>query len=80
VEENFCVGACEACCAVWGAVVAEAESDGFGTIVFGFEDGGPETLDLWVEEKFVLVYSVFLSFLVSLCVSQKRTRLAWKSE
>lgn len=46
VEEDFSVGSCEAFGRVCGAIVAEAEGDGFGAVVVGFEDGGPEALDL----------------------------------
>lgn len=50
VEEDFCVGAGEACGCVWGAVVAEAEGYGGGAVVLGFEDGGPVALDLCCTE------------------------------
>jgi hypothetical protein len=47
VEEDFGIGACEALCRVFRAVVSEADGDGFGTVVVGFEDGCPEPLDLF---------------------------------
>lgn len=46
MEQDLSVCACETLCRVFGAVVSEAESDGFGTVIFGFEYGGPESLDL----------------------------------
>lgn len=46
MKQDLGVCACETLGRVLGAVVAEAESDGFGTVIFGFEYGGPESLDL----------------------------------
>lgn len=51
VEENFGIGAREACGCVFGAIVAEAEGDGFRAVVFCFENGGPVAVDLLESQK-----------------------------
>lgn len=46
VEKNFGVSTCEPLSRVFGSIVSEAEGDGFGTVIVGFENGCPESLDL----------------------------------